>query len=247
MTLSTEAFIRHSRSIMYWGEAAQQQLAGKQVVVLGLGGLGCHVALSLCAAGVGRLVLIDDDQVELSNLPRQTLYQTAQLGQPKVQAAANLLRAQNPACQLQLYQGRPDENTLSTLASQADLLLDCSDNLPTRLLMDKVSRQLQRPLFAAAVSAANAQLYLLSQQQACYHCLTGPTTTLSQNCASLGVQPALAALTAQQLAYLTLEFLTGAKLPLDCFARWQHRQFHFYTITRDPQCRHCALQTRESA
>lgn len=244
-SLTAQDFIRHSRSIMHWGEPTQLQLAGKKVLILGLGGLGCHVALSLCAAGVGALLLIDDDKVELSNLPRQTLYRQLDIGQPKVLAAQRTLQAHNPACQIMVYQGRPEQSTLRELAAECDLLLDCSDNLPTRLMLDKVSRAIQRPLFAAAVSASSAQLYLLSQQHACYHCLAGHTSVASQNCANLGVQPALAALTAQQLAYLTLEYLAGQPVPQDQFALWQANQFRFYPLKRDSQCQHCAKPREE--
>lgn len=239
-SLDTTAFIRHSRSIMLWGEASQQALAGKQVLILGLGGLGSHLALALCAAGVGQLILIDDDKVELSNLPRQTLYQQSEVGQLKVDACRRALQARNPQSRLTTYAQRPTAAQLQLWAQSCDLLVDCSDNLPTRLLLNQVARQLPRPLFAAAISASQAQLYLLSQQQACYRCLVGDLTATPQNCTALGVHPVLAALTAQQLAFFSLQYLLGEPVPLDQLAVWQHQHFKFYPLGRDTSCPVCA-------
>lgn len=239
-SLDATAFIRHSRSIMVWGETSQLMLSSKKVLILGLGGLGSHVALALSAAGVGQLVLVDDDKVELSNLPRQTLYQQSDIGQLKVEACRRALQARNPQTRLTTYAQRPTSAQLQPWAQACDLLLDCSDNLPTRLLLNQVARQLQRPLFAAAISARQAQLYLLSQQQACYRCLTGDLTSTAQNCAALGVHPVLAALTAQQLAFFSLQYLLGEAVPLDQLALWQHQHFQFYPLERDASCPICA-------
>lgn len=238
-SLDAAAFIRHSRSIMLWGETSQLMLRSKKVLILGLGGLGSHVALALSAAGVGQLVLIDDDRIELSNLPRQTLYQQSDIGQLKVEACRRALQARNPQTRLITYAQRPTSAQLQQWAQPCDLLLDCSDNLPTRLLLNQVARQLQRPLFAAAISAMQAQLYLLSQQQACYRCLTGDVTSTAQNCAALGVHPVLAALTAQQLAFFSLQYLLGEPVPLDQLALWQHSHFQFYPLQRDAHCPVC--------
>lgn len=238
-SLEAAAFIRHSRSIMLWGETCQHELASKQVLILGLGGLGSHLALALSAAGVGQLILIDDDKVELSNLPRQTLYQHSDVGQLKVDACRRALQARNPQTRLTTYPQRPTSAQLQQWAQACDLLLDCSDNLPTRLLLNQMARQLQRPLFAAAISGKQAQLYLLSQQQACYRCLAGDLTSTAQNCAALGVHPVLAALTAQQLAFFSLQYLLGEPVPLDQLALWQHQHFQFYPLARDASCPVC--------
>ncbi len=207
--LSDAEFIRYSRSLMLGETAEARQLRLKQarVLVLGLGGLGCPVATTLVSAGVGALTLIDGDNVELSNLPRQQLYQTSDIGKPKAEVAAARLRQHNPHPQLQEVQGRPDEQRLRELAADCDVLVDCSDNLPTRLQLNRLARETGKPLFAGAVSGTSAQLYLLNQYSACYQCLVDPDWQVLQNCRSLGVDPALVTLTAQQLVWLLLQYL----------------------------------------
>jgi len=249
--LSDLEFIRYSRSLML-GEAAEaQQLRLKQarVLVLGLGGLGCPVATTLISAGVGTVTLIDGDSVELSNLPRQQLYQTNDVGKPKAEVAAARLRQLNPHSQLQVLHGRPDEQRLRELAADCDVLVDCSDNLPTRLQLNRLARERGKPLFAGAVSGTSAQLYLLNPHSACYQCLVDPDWQVLQNCRSLGVDPALVTLTAQQLVWLLLQYLqaapdqTAQAVPFGHYGRFaasgNHIGFHWYPLHANPGCACC--------
>ncbi len=212
MTLSDSEFIRYSRSLMLGDDGVERQLRLKQarVLVLGLGGLGCPLASTLVSAGVGALTLIDGDVVELSNLPRQSLYQSNDVGKPKAEVAAARLRQHNPHPLLLVHQGRPDAQQLRALAADCDVLVDCSDNLPTRLQLNRLARESGKPLFAGAVSGTSAQLYLLNPHSACYQCLVDPDWQVLQNCRSIGVDPALVTLTAQQLAWLLLQYLQAA-------------------------------------
>jgi molybdopterin/thiamine biosynthesis adenylyltransferase len=212
MNLSDNEFIRYSRSLMLGDDALERQLRLRQarVLVLGLGGLGCPVASTLISAGVGALTLIDGDVVELSNLPRQQLYQTNDVGKPKAKVAAARLRQHNPHPQLQVLQCRLNDEALREAAEVCDVLVDCSDNLPTRLQLNRLARETGKPLFAGAVSGASAQLYLLNRHSACYQCLVDPDWQMLQNCRSMGVDPALVTLTAQQLAWLLLQYLQAS-------------------------------------
>lgn len=205
--LTDQQFIRYSRSIMLHGETAQQQLGAHKVLIVGLGGLGAPLSLTLAAAGVGQLLLCDDDAIELSNLARQTLYEPRDCGEFKAQVLAARLKRQNPNCQLQAIPTRADAKMLASLGHDCSLWLDCSDNLATRLLLAQQSRALDIPLFGAAVSADNAQLYLFDQTGPCYQCVVGSANTGPANCQSLGVDPALVQLCAQQLAFFVLQYL----------------------------------------
>jgi molybdopterin/thiamine biosynthesis adenylyltransferase len=255
-SLSDAEFIRYSRSLMLGedGEIRQLRLKQAKVLLLGVGGLGCPVATTLVNAGIGAITLIDSDVVELSNLPRQSLYQTSEIGQPKAKVAAARLHQHNPHPQLRVLQCRPDAQQLSELAQACDLLIDCSDNLPTRLQLNTLAHAAGKPLFAGAVSGSAAQLYLFSPATACYQCLVDPDWQALQNCRTLGVDPALVALTAQQLALLVLHYLqTGsaerhAAVPFGHYGRYQPWQpgqnsasgFQWYPVQADPNCGCCA-------
>lgn len=251
MTLSDSEFIRYSRSLMLGDDALERQLRLKQarVLILGLGGLGCPVASTLASAGVGALTLIDADVVELSNLPRQLLYQTSDVGKPKTEVAAERLRQQNPHPQLRVLQNRPDDMTLREAIADCDVLVDCSDNLPTRLQLNRLARETGKPLFAGAVSGTSSQLYLLNQHSACYQCLVDPDWQVLQNCRSMGVDPALVSLTAQQLAWLLLQYLQAEPadapdaVPFGHYGRFaaNHSQcgFHWFPLQADPNCVCC--------
>lgn len=259
MTLSDSEFIRYSRSLMLGDDGVERQLRLKQarVLVLGLGGLGCPLASTLVSAGVGALTLIDGDVVELSNLPRQSLYQSNDVGRPKAEVAAARLRQHNPHPLLQVHQGRPDAQQLRELATDCDVLVDCSDNLPTRLQLNRLARESGKPLFAGAVSGTSAQLYLLNQHSACYQCLVDPDWQVLQNCRSIGVDPALVTLTAQQLAWLLLQYLQAGPadaqgavpcgqanpVPFGHYGRFaaseNHIGFHWYPLHQNPDCACC--------
>lgn len=211
--LSATEFIRYSRSIMHFGEQAQQQLKARTVLIVGLGGLGAPLALSLAAAGVGELILFDDDCVELSNLARQTLYTPTDCGLFKCDVLAARLRQQNPHVQIKAFATRPNAELLAQLGADCSLLLDCTDNFDSRLLLNQQSRLLQLPLLSASVSANHAQLYLLDQTGPCYQCVVGDDAAATTgNCQSLGVDPVLVQLVAQQLAYVALCFLRQSAL-----------------------------------
>lgn len=259
-TLSDAEFIRYSRSLMLADDGDRQQLRLKhgRVLLLGLGGLGCPVATTLVGAGIGQLTLIDGDNVELSNLPRQSLYQTGDIGKAKTAVATGRLRQQNPHPVLIELACRPDDQQLRQAITACDVLVDCSDNLPTRLQLNRLAREAGKPLFAGAVSGTSAQLYLLNSQTACYQCLVDPNWHALQNCRTLGVDPALVALTAQQLALLVLNYLRAddagraLAVPFGHYGRyqaWRQGQsgvsgFHWYALQPNPLCGCCANITR---
>lgn len=251
--LSDHEFIRYSRSLMLGEDGDQRQLALRQsrVLVIGLGGLGAQLATSLVASGVGQLWLFDPDRVELSNLPRQPLYQSADVGRYKTDVALQRLAAQNPAPQLHGFRQAPTDAQLLELLPTLDLVLDCSDNIATRLQLNRLCRQQHKPLMSAAVSGQQAQLYLLSQQGPCFQCLIGEYdvngSSALQNCRTLGVDPALVLLAAQQLAWLALQYLQGQQVPWDHYGFYRHDAsllgFRLCPLTADPACACCAASS----
>lgn len=263
--LTASEFIRYSRSMLLWGEPTQQHLKTQKVLIVGLGGLGAPLALSLAAAGVGELLMFDDDTIELSNLARQQLYQPHDCGQLKCEVLAKRLRQQNPHVHVKAFATRPTAEMLAALSTDCQLLIDCTDNYNSRLQLNAFSRQQQLPLFSAQVSGQQAQLYLLDQQGPCYQCLVGEQTPSNQgNCQSLGVDPLLVQICAQQLAYFALRYLRDGQLkapsashsqvvasaaprlnhlakqlPINQLGLWQGDRFEFVPLLQNPSCRCC--------
>ncbi|HYQ55730.1 MAG TPA: HesA/MoeB/ThiF family protein [Draconibacterium sp.] len=158
--LSTEDQERFSRhiSLQDIGVSGQQKLKNARVLVIGTGGLGSPLIIYLAAAGVGCLGLVDDDVVSLSNLQRQVLYTTAQVGQKKVEVAAQRIKDLYPEIEVQSYDSRLTADNASELIGAYDIVVDCSDNYATRTLIGSVSSELDKPLVYASVLNYEGQL-----------------------------------------------------------------------------------------
>lgn len=155
---------RYARQMMLpeIGEEGQLKLNQAKVLIIGLGGLGAPVATYLTGAGVGTIGLCDPDRVSLSNLQRQTLYTTEELGQPKVYAAVKRLHAMNPDINFRIHpQGLNDENARSVVGGY-DIVVDCTDNFKTRFLIDDVCRKLNRPWVHGAIGEFNGQVSVMN-------------------------------------------------------------------------------------
>lgn len=152
--LSSEEKTRYERQIplSYVGEEGQLKLKESSVLVIGAGGLGSPVLLYLAAAGVGRLGIVDDDVVSLGNLNRQILYGVDDLGKPKAECAVARLQLLNPNCRVECFTERLTEANAEQLIFQYDLLVDATDNLPTRYLIDRVCAQQKVPFVYGSVS-----------------------------------------------------------------------------------------------
>lgn len=167
-------FMRYSRQILLDDIAldGQQKLLDSQVLIIGLGGLGTPAALYTAGAGVGTLVLADDDDVHLSNLQRQILFTTEDIDRPKSQVSQQRLTQLNPDIRLMALQQRLTGETLKDAVAQADVVLDCTDNMATRQrLMPPAA--LNTPLITASAVGFGGQLMVLTppREQGCYRCL----------------------------------------------------------------------------
>lgn len=142
------------------GHAGQELLAGKRVAVIGAGGLGSTLLPILVGAGVGHLILIDDDVVSVGNLPRQTLYTTEQVGESKARCALERLRKANPHCQLTAHQERLTTENILELIGEVDLLIDATDNEATRRLLDHYALEQRVPWLYASLEGWCGQVAL---------------------------------------------------------------------------------------
>ena len=151
---------RYSRQIMLpqIGAAGQSRLLRSRVLIIGLGGLGSPVAMYLAAAGVGHLVLVDYDMVDLSNLQRQIIHRTASVGQDKVASAEQALRALNPEITLTTYNHQLEHNALAKEVRLADAVVDASDNFTTRFELNEICVKEKTPLVSGAVVRMEGQV-----------------------------------------------------------------------------------------
>ena len=154
------------------GEAGQARIAAARVLVVGVGGLGCPAALYLAGAGVGRLTLVDGGRVELSNLHRQILFTSADVGAPKVLAAAARLRQHNPKIEIIAHEGELTATNARALVAGQTVVLDCTDNFATRFVLHDACHALGIPLVAAAVHRFEGTLDVFRRDTGgCLHCL----------------------------------------------------------------------------
>lgn len=179
------------------GGAGQRRLIGARVCVVGAGGLGAGLLPHLAAAGVGRIRLIDDDRVSVSNLQRQTLYATSDVGRPKVAVAAERLGALNPDCALEPLAVRLDPANAAELLAGTDVVADGTDSFAARLAVADAAHALRIPLVSAAIGPFEGQIATFRGWQAdlpCYRCLVGEARDApGRSCADQGVLGALAA------------------------------------------------------
>ncbi|MBF0096189.1 MAG: molybdopterin-synthase adenylyltransferase MoeB [Magnetococcales bacterium] len=200
MDFTTTQLQRYSRQLLLRevGGQGQARLLASRVVLVGAGGLGSPAALYLAAAGVGRLVIVDDDRVELSNLQRQILHDTDRLGVEKAQSAAQTLRALNPDTEVVPVLSRLSADTVQAVLAQGDLILDGSDNFATRYVLNEACWQAGKPLISAAVLGFEGQLstfrHGVDRASPCYRCLYPemPAAGSTPTCRSAGVLGAVA-------------------------------------------------------
>ncbi len=171
------------------GEKGQLLLAQKRVVVVGAGGLGCTLLPLLVGSGVGHLVICDNDVVSLSNLPRQTPYTVAQIGQSKAQLAAEHLRASNPDCDIQVYTERLVEENVHQFLDNCDLIIDAIDNESTRRLLDRYAQAHSTPWLYVSVEGWRGQLTLFDGQHLGYGDLFPATVEDNSSSPSAAVEP----------------------------------------------------------
>lgn len=231
------------------GEEGQRRLLLSTVLVVGAGGLGSAAILYLAAAGVGRLRIADSEAVEPSNLNRQILHTMADLGRAKVESARRAVQALSPGCRVELLSERITEPTAPRLLSGADVVLDCTDNFATRLVIADACWRAGLPLVTAAVLRMEGQLLAVipSAGSPCYRCLLPelPPPEAAPGAARVGILGAVAGL------FGALQAVEAVKVLLGAGQDYAHRMLiydglagTFRTVqrTRDPACPVCGRQ-----
>lgn len=197
------------------GPRGQARLKQASVLVVGAGGLGAPLLLYLAAAGVGRLGIVDSDRVELSNLQRQILYRAQDLGRLKVEAAREALLALNPLISIEPYPERLLAPRAAELVGAYDVVVDASDNFPTRYLLNQACAERDRPLVYGAVYRFEGQVALFRPRQGpCYACLYPEPPSEGPNCAEAGVLGAVVGVVGSWMAVEVLKLLSGVGAPI---------------------------------
>ncbi len=216
--LSDTELLRYHRQINLRGVDIDGQARLKQarVLIIGLGGLGCAAAQYLAVAGIGQLTLVDGDRVELSNLQRQVLHDDSRLGQTKVASAAESLARLNPRLRLQTHAVAADEAGLQRWLPEQDLVLDCSDNLPTRNLLNRLCRAHGVPLVSGAAIRFEGQVSLFrwGEGEPCYACLSSLFGDQGHSCVEAGVLAPLVGLVGSLQAMEAIKLWLGLGTPL---------------------------------
>jgi adenylyltransferase/sulfurtransferase len=219
MTLSDDELERYSRQLVLpeWSGAAQERLKQASVIVIGAGALGSPVALYLAAAGVGRLGVADSDAVELSNLHRQPLHFTPDVGLGKAVNAAVKLSALNPEVQVDPYPVRLEAANAEPIVMGADVVVDCSDSFETRYLVNDACCAQRVPLVEAGVLGfSGLVMSIVPGETACYRCAfpVEPPAGSVPSCREAGVLGAMAGVVGSIQALEALKLLTGVGEPL---------------------------------
>ena len=249
MMLSDEELDRYARQIILpqIGGVGQHRFKAARVAIVGAGAIGSAVTPALAAAGVGRLTIIDDDEVERSNLQRQLIYRDDQRGKPKAQAAAEFARALNPLVEVREQPVRVDGGNAASLLQAHDLVVDGTDNFATRLLVNQACVDLQRPLISAAAAQFQVQVGLFrgwEDDQPCYRCFVGDAFDSDDcdTCAELGILGATAGIAGHLASLLALRTLAGSAAPFaGKLFLFDGIQLHMrrLNIPQDASCRTC--------
>lgn len=249
--MNDQQLLRYSRHILlpHLEYDGQQKLINSRVMIVGMGGLGSPVALYLAASGVGHLVLVDDDEVELTNLQRQIIHRTETVGQLKTDSASTTINALNEEVVVECIAKRLDADELSTLLPDIDVVVDCTDNFASRFLLNRLCQQNQTPWVSGAAIRWEGQVTVFDPRQAgspCYRCLYDDEgSETPQSCAENGVLSPLLGLIGSIQAIETIKLLTdagqslsGRVLMIDALSL----QIREMRLPQDPACPVCHAQ-----
>src|ERR671910_3205428 len=233
------------------GAEGQAKLLGAKVLLLGAGGLGSPTALYLAAAGVGTLGIVDDDDVDLSNLQRQVIHTTDRIGTPKVESAAKTIAALNPDVEVVQHRTRLDASNIMEIIDGYDVIVDGVDNFPTRYLLNDATVRLGIPVVSASILGFDGQLAVFKPHDGpCYRCLypVPPPAELAPSCGANGVLGVLPGTMGLLQSTEVVKLIVGAGEPLIgrlLLYEALGATFTELKVRRDPECPICSIDPSE--
>jgi molybdopterin/thiamine biosynthesis adenylyltransferase len=251
--MSAEQRMRYSRHTLLpeVGVEGQLKMLNAKVLLVGAGGLGAPAALYLAAAGIGTLGLVDDDEVDETNLQRQVIHNTERVGQPKTESARKTIEALNPDVDVVEHRTRLDASNIIEIIRDYDVILDGADNFPTRYLLNDASVRLRKPVVSASILAFDGQIStFVPFEGPCYRCLypTPPPAELAPSCGAAGVLGVMAGVMGLLQANEVIKLVAGIGEPLigrlllyDSLGT----RFTELKVRRDPDCPICGPNAQE--
>ena len=248
-TINRERYARHI-GLPQIGESGQDTLLNSHALIVGMGGLGSPVALYLTAAGIGELTLCDYDRVDLSNLQRQVLHTTADIGELKTESASASLKAINPDVKINTVDYIADEAEIQSIAESASIILDCTDNFETRFALNRISRNTGTPLISGAAIRWEGQVTAFdpnNQDSPCYQCLYPNENARDASCAMEGVVAPLVGVIGTMQAQAAMNMLLGQPSLVGSVLLYDANRmdWHRITLKRNPNCPQCGAQQAE--
>lgn len=246
--LSDAELMRYARQIILpaWDIPAQLRLVNSKVVMIGMGGLGCPASQTLARAGVGFMRLVDHDRIEASNLQRQNLFGSADVGSYKAQAAKTALAAHNEYIHLEVVTEKITPENIGSLIADADLVLDCTDNFEIRDTINTACFTQKKAFVSAAAIGMEGQLALYDfgkSEQPCYRCVFGSVASEeAARCSEIGVLASTTQVLGNLAAHAALNFLGLQKNVLQHkLLVWNgtNMQQRLFTYKKDPHCQLC--------
>ena len=248
-----DQLLRYSRHILLdeWGVEGQERVNASHALIIGAGGLGSPVALYLASAGVGRISLVDHDHVDVTNLQRQIAHTQARVGQPKVESLRAAMTAINPDVHISTHALKADAQLLHSLVSQADVILDCTDNFEIRHAINLACVTHGKPLVSGAALRLDGQVAVYDTQHTaspCYACVFPPTQNFEEaRCATMGVLAPLVGVIGSLQATEALKILSGMGSSL-CgqlmLFNAQHMEWQTLQTHRQAHCPVCSSLRR---
>ncbi|WP_028603164.1 HesA/MoeB/ThiF family protein [Ottowia thiooxydans] len=246
--MNDRQLLRYSRHLLLdeLGIEGQQKLLEAHALILGAGGLGSPVAMYLASAGVGRLTIVDDDSVDLTNLQRQIIHTEARVGLPKVDSARQTIAALNPEVIVETIARRVDAQQLTELMGRADIAIDCTDNFATRQALNHACVATRKPLVSGAAISFDGQISVYDSRDPvspCYACVFPPTQEVEEaRCSTMGVFAPIVGMVGTLQAAEALKVLCGIGSPLVgrlLLINALRTEFNEMRLLRDPACPVC--------
>ncbi len=250
--LTDQELIRYHRQINLKSIDIDGQLAIKKacVLIVGLGGLGCAAAQYLTVAGVGQMTLVDGDDVDLSNLQRQVLHTAPRVGLNKAESAKQTLETFNPTAKFTVMTSFLDAENVEALVNTHDIVVDCSDNIKTRQLLNQICFRSKKPLVSGAAIRFEGQIstFCWLQDEPCYHCFSqffsNQGASSDDSCVMSGVIAPIVGVVGSLQAMEVLKLITRAGNPLShqmLMIDGLTGQFRSMKVKKDPECPVCGV------